>query len=533
MLHFIPAWYQGDSWSENEQKWYVRREHTEFDDTVKQMQLFHRNQVYPYQIMLLGFTPNFRHFLHRQSVYHAPYWSCFDAIQEIRRKKAAILSFHNLNWPEHVEFVYTPFVIMAMLSGKKYAKLEFGEDGNLIQIDMYQNDIICRRNLYDDRGFVSSSIVYDEGKPIYQDYLMESGTIKMRVFVLDGHVEVNASCPQYLLQFQNQCSSHNLLKLRYDSLQEVIHEVLEAYLKLTDQRDMFCVAMHHRHTQLLYKALADRKMILSFFENRYDITQYTEAVETIRRADYIIADSGDSAEFIREYTGILPNRIKDITPYDSRVDFGISQQLTVQKILVPIDGMEDCLFGEIIGYLVTYLIENNRAEIHLFTRQAAYDAEDRILEKTAEYLKMAGFEENWARVKNKGADRAENRIDQEQDGKPIRFCVDQCVDELTVSKCMREQRLILDIRKVRDLYLRIAAISGGIPQIVHMESKYIEDGKNGIVLKDIVTIPQALAYYLDSLKNWNEAMIHAYELGKNFTTEVLLNEWREVIEFIG
>ena len=66
--------------------------HTEFDDTVKQIQLFHRNKAYPYQIMLLSFAPNFRHFLHRQGVYRAPYWSCFDAIQEVRRKKVMVLS---------------------------------------------------------------------------------------------------------------------------------------------------------------------------------------------------------------------------------------------------------------------------------------------------------------------------------------------------------------------------------------------------------------------------------------------------------
>ena len=43
MLYFIPAWYRQDTWSENEQCWHKRRMHTEFDDTVKQVQLFHRN----------------------------------------------------------------------------------------------------------------------------------------------------------------------------------------------------------------------------------------------------------------------------------------------------------------------------------------------------------------------------------------------------------------------------------------------------------------------------------------------------------
>lgn len=40
MLHFIPAWYQQNTWSENEQNWYVRRKRTEFDDTVNRFNSF-------------------------------------------------------------------------------------------------------------------------------------------------------------------------------------------------------------------------------------------------------------------------------------------------------------------------------------------------------------------------------------------------------------------------------------------------------------------------------------------------------------
>ena len=166
MLHFIPAWYQENNWCENEQYWYSRRTRTEFDDTVKHIQLFHRRKPYPFQIMLLSFAPNFRHFLHRQSVFHAPYWSCFDAIQEIRRKKVMMFSFHNLNWPEHVEFIYSPYVLVAMLKGKKYAQVEFGEDGNPIQVDIYQNEMLQRRNIYDDRGFVSSTMLFEDQRPL-------------------------------------------------------------------------------------------------------------------------------------------------------------------------------------------------------------------------------------------------------------------------------------------------------------------------------------------------------------------------------
>lgn len=127
MLYFIPAWYLKNDWKEDEQFWYRRRMKTETDDTVKQVQLFQRNLIYENKILLLSYAPNFRHFLHRQSVFRVPYWSVFDAIQEVGRKKQAVLSFHNLKWPRDIEFIYTPFSIIAMLNHERYAKIEFGE----------------------------------------------------------------------------------------------------------------------------------------------------------------------------------------------------------------------------------------------------------------------------------------------------------------------------------------------------------------------------------------------------------------------
>ena len=529
MLYFIPAWYQQDQWCENEQKWYMRRMHTEFDDTVKQIQLFHRNEVYPYRIMLLSCAPNFRHFLHRQSVYHAPYWSCFDAIQEIRRKKAMVLSFHNLNWSPHTEFIYTPFVVIAMLHGVRYAQLEFGEDGNLIQIDMYEDGKLRRTNIYDDRGFISSTILYEDETPFRQDYLMENGVWKLRHYIQDGHVEINPNAPNYLLVYQDCEKALPFLQLSYESLDLIIEEVLTSYLKLVDEEDIFCVAMHERHAVLIQEALKGRKMILSFFEDRYDLGRHPEMLPMVEQAAYVIADSQENRRLIKGQANNLLC-IKDITPFDSRVDFGISQQLNVQKILVPVDNLEDEVFAELIRALGTYLPENKNAQIHLLTRQAEYDRKSRLLSKTRECLKRAGMEEAWAAEQRSG-NIAENNLEDE-DQVTVRFYVEQCVDELSVSKCMREQRLVVDMRSMTEVYLRINAISVGIPQIVRKKTQFVEHGKNGYVVQDTKQIPELLEFYLGSLTNWNEAMVYSYEVGKKYTTDVLLREWKEVIEVV-
>lgn len=531
MLYFIPAWYQQNQWNENEQYWYARRMHTEFDDTVKHVQLFHRSKVCPFKILLLSFAPNLRHFLHRQGVFRAPYWSCFDAIQEVRRKKVRMFSFHNLNWPEHIEFMYTPFALVALLRGKKYAQVEFGEDGNPIQVDIYKEGILNRRNIYDDRGFVSSTIVYENGVAVYQDYLTDTGVWKLRVFLNDGHVEVNPKSNTYLLEYDDGEEVGIFLQSSYLNMEQVITEVFAAYVKHLEKESIFCVAMHDLHMELVKGTLRNHRQILSFYENRYDLKNYERDKQMLEVADYIITDTQENLKQLQRKFHKNDLRITDITPFDSRVDFGISQQLKVQKILVPVDGLEDARYEELVGYLAKYLKKNKNAQVHLFTRVAYHGRKRDILEYTRQILAKKGFEEGWA-----AEPKAVKVYENQQDGEgsvPIRFFAEKCVHELAVSKCLREQRLIVDMRNKNELYLQITGISMGIPQIVYKETPFVEHDKNGMIVKNMTEVADAVSYYLDNLANWNEAVVHSYELGKKYTTTVLVDKWREVIESIG
>ena len=56
MLYFIPAWYKQNMWCENEQQWYKRRLKSEFDETIKQITLFHRNVDRPYTVSYTHLT---------------------------------------------------------------------------------------------------------------------------------------------------------------------------------------------------------------------------------------------------------------------------------------------------------------------------------------------------------------------------------------------------------------------------------------------------------------------------------------------
>lgn len=525
MLYFIPAWYLKNDWKEDEQFWHKRRMKTETDDTVKQIQLFQRNSIYENKILLLSYAPNFRHFLHRQSAFRVPYWSVFDAIQEVRRKKQALLSYHNLNWPKNIEFVYTPFSILAMLNGERYANMEFGEYGNLIQVDLYQNGQISRKNVYDDRGFISCTTVYENGSRAYDQYLTDKGIWKLCHFA-DGHVVVNPRRKQYLIHAPRGEDQIPFLKSTYGSMEEVIEEVFASALQATHDADIFCIAAHEQHLPLLDRLLAGRKTIFSVFQQRLALDDERATLANLSHGNYIVTDSEENLELLSKKKDLENIPKVNIPPYDTRVEPGISQQLNVQKILLPVDHLRPEVMEEAVKYIAGYLEGNGDARVHLFTRNALWNQEDILLRQVSEILKRNGYPPEWARKESQN--KFEVLLD-EEDQIPILFVVEQCVDELSVNKCMREQRILVDLADMPDLFLQISCVSMGIPQILKTATQYMQPEKNGRIIKDIAQLGEELKYYLESLSNWNEAAVQCYKLGRTHTTQYLIDQWKEVI----
>ncbi len=523
MFWFIPAWYADNEWKENEQPWYYPRRQSEVDDTVKQIQLFDRKSDIELKTILLNHAPNYRHFLHRQGLLHSRYWSCFDAIQEVTVKRPAILSFHDLSWPEGMEFVYSPFAVIVLFQGKKYAQIEFGEDGNMFQLDMYRDDQLIRRNLYDDRGFLSLTCVYRNGQMAYEQYLNQAGVWKICRYA-DGHVEVNPKENHYLLEYGHREELVTYRKKTYESLEELLGEVLTAYVKHIDPEDIFCIAMHPLHSALLGRVLERRKKIASFFNRRCNLLDSYDSLKLAMSCNRMVVNAREvitRAGLKAVHGGKI---VSVITPFDSRMDFSRSLQVKEQNILVSVDGLSDMFYERLMTALMKYLETNESARVNLFTRKADYGIEDRLLEKTRAALSLGGYDPEAARKEDNK--QSENQLEEQT---PILFKVRKCVDELSVNRSLQEQRIVVDLEDVTDLFLQISALSMGLPQIVKAASEYVIDGGNGKILGNLEELGEVLAYYLDTLKNWNEANIVSYEIGRKYTSENLVMQWREVI----
>lgn len=528
MQYFITAWYGQDSWMENEQVWYRSRAVTEFDDTVKQVQLFFRRHVAPFEMVVLGFSPNFRHFLHRQGVYHAPWWSCFDAMQGIRSRSMQTFSFHDLAWPEGVTFVYTPFAVLAMCDGEKYAQIEFAEDGNMFLVDLFRAGQRVSRNYYDDRGFVSSQITYENGVAVHQRFFDEEGTWKLAEYVGDGHVVINPKSAWYLHGTGEDATEVPYRKLRYDRIDDVIEEVLEDFLAKTSSEDVFTVAMHVRHSEVLSRALAGRATVLSFFGRRTEKFGITPAGQRLLDScACVVADKNATAQAVRSLSRRFSAPVRVITPYETRVEVGVSQHLRVQNVLVAVDALGDAQFDVVMVELAGYVLTRNHlARVCLFTRSSQYDERARLLQRVQAALQNAGLDPEMAGAETGVSENAPKGDDQVG----VVFSVSQCVDELHVSRTIREQRVVVDLSERPDQFLQISAMSMGVPQVTTLETEYIVDGQNGKVLHDVRQLPDAVDFYLSSVEHFNEAQIASYDLGGRFSAAELVKAWKEVIQ---
>ena len=136
------------------------------------------------------------------------------------------------------------FLLSHYLENVKYAGINFGEAGNPIEVSMYNAGSLSRRNIYDDRGFVSSTEVYDNGIIVYTDYLTEKGNIKLREYAATGRIEINEKSNTFLLSKDGGSERREFKQLTYDSMKDVIMEVMTANLEARDEDDVFCVAMH-------------------------------------------------------------------------------------------------------------------------------------------------------------------------------------------------------------------------------------------------------------------------------------------------
>ncbi len=519
MYCFVPSWYVSDeSWKMPAREWYWVGKESEFDDTVNHISMF-RNEGVETGIISLGYAPQARYFLHRQGIWPIDYWNAFDRLQSVSGSTPCTFSYTDLNWPENIEWMYSPFIVVGYVDGEKYATIEFGQHGNLLLINLFSNEEKKETLYLDDRGFMSSSIKWNGREPEKQYFYNKNGRLQFTV-----------KYPEKSVVFEKK-ADYRAKQREYSCIDDLLKEVLEERMtRLDKKKDVVHIAADTRHDQMVMEAAKGCTIVLSFYGERYNIENKEALKKDTSGASLIITDTERLASRIREYTNININRIMDVSPFDTRLSLGKSQRIRELKVFFPQDGMMEPIRSRGIMQMLSLLQDDEKVVLIVGTR----DTSEAGLRKLKEEMKEKAASLTGTRIYVYDADEkvqpGENEPEEEEERRAPQIYIQSYTNESDVMSILKDIRLIVDIRDNPDQYIQIAGISVGIPQINYLTTRYIEDQKNGYMIHNIAHLKEAMSYYLVGLAHWNEALVYCVSQAKKYAAGTLVGQMRKRIE---
>ncbi|NQG98117.1 accessory Sec system protein Asp1 [Streptococcus suis] len=510
--YFIPSWYpEQRTWYDNTNSWYNMWSTARFDDTINQLRMFEAAGE-DNQLLLLNYMPNLRYYKHRYDLFEVDTWSVFDQLQGIGSFQGPVVDYLDFDWPKGIEFVNSPFLVMAFLKDERYAQVEFGDSGQVIWVDFFEKEQLKKRLVFDDRGFVSSICYYQGGQAQYQDYLGLNGEWRLREWFgeAEGHVEVN---PNLRLPISE--------KNRYEKMEDLVQERLNVYLKTNSEPAAIFLTASPQHHDLVMRARGNQKVVLSFFDQRYPLNQPIQLVSLLSAVDLVITDSKKTADLLASFQ-LAPVQHQSL--FDTRLALGKSQRLQELYIYFLIDGLAEDVLVEYLDQVFRAMERSEDIHLSLVSYQTQQQrikelkawVEDLLDSRPESYLYLV-----------KEDKRMFEFGDQEKKGSRVSLSFFHSENEIINS--LETIRLIVNLAEEPDLYTQIAGISSGIPQINRVETEFVEHLKNGWILSDDANLEEAIDYYLTGLTNWNKSLIHSVQKISDYTSGVLVEKVKEKI----
>lgn len=516
MFYFIPSWYPTErQWYHQTPVWYHLNQEMAFDDTINQVKLF-RQDMTQVALLVLNYQPQLRYFLHQQDLSGLTYWSFFDDIQNSHGNSTQAIAFKDLNWPKGVRFIYTAFAVVVKLRETELATVHFAQDGNLHSICYKDKGQISKEYIFDDRGFLSSLLVYQEGQAHHQDYLNPNGVWQVREYFgrTKGVLEINPK------------SDKPFSKESYASWEALISERLN---HLKEQRfqaeDKLVIAAHQQHNHLLTQLFPEQKKVFSFFGDRLAAEALTQEVDTLSQAQLIVVDTQEKEDLLREFvTNELTKEcpVLRVTPFDTRLRLGHSQNYKELEVYYFIDTIDETAYQESLLPLLGQLQKHDNMTLKI----VSFD-----LRRNQEVM-LAQLEDLISSHFNREAFYQEQAIGENQLEEKLvldRIQLQWISSERELIAALDKARLVLDLGDKPDLYTQIASISAGIPQINRVASDYVTHQKNGWVLSPLAELDLALDYYFTGLSNWNRALVYTVQKMSDYSSGQLLEQWKRYL----
>lgn len=513
MRYFIPAWYNnGNWWEDKTAPFYSRRLVKEFDDAISLMNM-HVKSKEDFKLLILNYYPDLRLFLHTHDLYETNYWSLFDDIQGFTHKTPQPIDYSELNWPDGTEFIYSPYLIRAVTSESTYSNIYFNPYGYMIWIEDFEQQQRTKRYIFDDRGFLSTILFFDEnGTAMTQEFMTSDGDTILTLHLINGSVIVS---DKYKQRFNQQ---------HYESMEALLTEKVESYEAMhMKQSDNIIIAADTRHNQMLSQIFKSYALCFSIFKNR-NLPLTNEQLKTIEQSSYWLVDMLDNEETLKNYKNEhhLDTHIMRITPFDTEVLPNISSQLYETYIGLWVDGLDEARLKQAFSQIVSYMQQEDQLRLVLLTEKE----KSKLPTWLSEQVQAINDQHNSLGV---DPDGAELLLAEEEDYVEI-IQVKYVPFESDLIEAISTLRIIVDLNNEPDLFLQICSISAGLPQINMRTTDYVNHEVNGLVLNSVEDINQGLDYFLSHLKHWNYSYAYSIKLVDTFASKNIiqrLNQWFE------
>ena len=528
--YFIPDWTSSSG-------------NLESDYMMNIIQLFKNNRE-PYHLLLLEHIPFLRYQMHAYELEVAQMTSLYDRLQDIQKTNGFPLDVDDLPLAQNVEKVYTPFGITLIKENQPFGEIRFNSFGFAEQMSI-MTEPYRQILFFDDRGFISAkSFQNDKGEQVKKIYYNESGMEKC-VEYFGENPQIELINPQRI----------GLKKSQYQSMDELLLEMMNQFQLNLEPEDQTICLTNERSLRLV-KTNEERKRVIQIVSDAHRLSTCASDEKAALWAgeNKIITDStsNQTALFsLMKQSGVNDlSRIQRIPIYTTSFQLGNSNSIP-QLVLYWNAGELNEDVRRIHHLLLQKVIQNDRYDLIIETttfqsevvlREAQKELVDThfgVDSESEEYQKVLKYFE--AKKAKKLFKTDEEAIEEIRESKNWRNLV-EAVDVnfrihfrldshlTTIRQDFNETRLYIDLSAEVDVQKQALAVSAGIPQLVRKKTDYVDDQKNGQIIGQIRELDAAIAFYLDDLNNWNQALVENISYIERFSEENIIKQWRELLE---
>lgn len=220
--------------------------------------------------------------------------------------------------------------------------------------------------------------------------------------------------------------------------------------------------------------------------------------------------------------------------FSAQFHLGHSQEQLEQTILLVVN---DLTPAELRAVLSRLLARIDQAQFNENLKLVGYDddqlsrAEELIKELVQEHYPLIMINPTPEQLKpNEDLQDADLTPDMEElsAAQPIPIYTKRIAQPKDLLTMLDSTRVLVDLSMAPDDFIQMAAVSVGVPQINRTASELVTHQQNGLQIKQISQLDQALDYYLSSMKHWNEALVGSVAMINRYSDEMIMNAWQNL-----